>query len=181
MKIRLIALVLLLKVIPTIAQEEKVPDGKPADTTALKQVEIESVNKEKAATILTAEQLAEIQKTTLANQKEAEKIKAKAISDAKALEKQQRKLEKEQRQFAKTQDRIADAEKDLIKQKEKLIKEQGRLEKMNAKLDKDKRKGKLTDIEIQKEGIKISKQSIEIQELKEDIDKTQKKLTKLRG
>ena len=181
MKIRLIALVLLLKVMPSIAQGEKVPDGKTLDTTALKQVEIASEVTEKTAVVLTAEQLAEIQKTTLANHKEAERIKAKAVSDAKVLEKEQRKLEKEQKRFAKTQDRIADTEKDLIKQKEKLIKQQGRLEKMNSKLEKDKRKGKLTDIEIQKEGIKISKQSIGIQELKEDIDKTQKKLTKLRG
>lgn len=182
MKIKLIAFAFLLRAIPSIAQEQKISDSKPADTTALKQVEIESVVKEKApAAILSTEQILDIQKSTLQAQKDAENIKAQALTDAKAIEKEQRKLEKEQKRFQKAQDRIADSEKDLIRYKEKLIREKERLEKMNTRLEKDKRKGKLTDIEIQKENIKISKQVIKIKELQEDIDDAEKKLNKIRA
>ena len=142
MKLKLITLLFILKIVPSFAQTEVIATEKPADTTALKQVNVNAAVTEKAAPVLTTEQILDIQKTTLENQKAAEKIKAQAEADAKAVEKEQRKLEKEQKRFEKQQDRIADAEKDVIRTKEKIAKEKERLEKMNSRLAKDKRKGK---------------------------------------
>ena len=151
MKLKLITLLFILKFVPSFAQTEVITTEKQADTTALKQVNVNAAVNEKAAPVLTTEQILDIQKSTLENQKAAEKIKAQAEADAKAVEKEQRKLEKEQKRFEKQQDRISDSEKDVIKTKERIIKETAKLGKMMSKLDKNKRKGRLSDIEIEKE------------------------------
>lgn len=179
MKQTFFLLMISLVMTPMLAQEE--PSTTPTDSIALKQINVEAIPTSEKKPVLTEQQMAEIQKTTLENQKKAEKAKADALAEAKKVEKEQRKLEKEQRRFEKEQDRISDAEKKVIKTKERINKEKGRLEKMTSKLEKDKRKGKLTDIEIEKENIKISKKVIYIKELQEDLDKTEKKLNKLRG
>ncbi|MCF6130995.1 hypothetical protein [Flavobacterium wongokense] len=97
MKLRFIALLFLAQIVPAIAQEE-INTTKAVDTIALKTVAVEAVD-DSAATEetsrLTPEQILAIQKTTLQNQKEAERIKAEAEAAAKAVEKDQRKLEKE--------------------------------------------------------------------------------------
>ena len=182
MKLKLITLLFLVKIVPAMAQEEINTTTKPIDTIALKQVAVDAaVVTEKTAPVLTEQQIAEIQKTTLENQKLAEEAIAATVSAAKEVEKEQRKLEKEQRKFEREQERISDAEKDVIKTKEKIIREKRQLEKMNSRLAKDTQKGKLTDIEIEKEYIKISKQQIEIKELQQDLDNAEKKLNKLRN
>lgn len=51
---------------------------------------------------------------------------------------------------------------------------------MQSKFAKNKAKGKLTPVEIEKENVKITKQQLKITEIEEDIQKSQKKLNKLR-
>lgn len=115
MKLKLITLFFILKIVPSIAQTETVPTQQ-TDTIALKQVELQ-ILPEKVAPVMTEQQILEIQKSSLENQKRAEKMKTQAEAEAKATDKQQKKLENEKRRFGREQDRISDSEKDLIKLK----------------------------------------------------------------
>jgi hypothetical protein len=51
---------------------------------------------------------------------------------------------------------------------------------MRAKLDKGISKGKLSPVEVEKANVDITKQQLKIKEIEEDIEKSQRKLNKLR-
>jgi hypothetical protein len=67
MKVKLIAIVFLLKVVPSMAQKEKVSDVKQTDTISSKQAKIG------AAGALSTAQILEIQKNTLKIRKKLKK------------------------------------------------------------------------------------------------------------
>ena len=83
MKLKLIPLLFLLKLVPSMAQEGANSTAK--DTIPLKQVEVDA----STTAVLSEQKVLDIQKTIIENQKETERIKAKAEADAKDLEKEE--------------------------------------------------------------------------------------------
>ncbi len=109
--------------------------------------------------------------------KDAEK---KLEREQRKVERQLDKLAKEQRQFEKEQSKLASAEKSVSKYKNRLSDANKDLAKMQEKQRKRIDKGKLTPVEIEEGNVRITKQQLKIKEIEEDIEKSQKKLDKLR-